>query len=326
MSPATSGSDRTAPATHGGWRTRLVAGAVRAVVRRRDWGDERALVRRARRLFGVPAPYAWLSLGGVRCEPVRADAARTAGVRGEWIVPRGPGSPPGVLLYVHGGGFVSCSPRTYRPVTAALARRTGRRVLAVDYRLAPEARFPAALDDVAAAYRWLLDTGVPAHAIAVAGDSAGGGLAIALALRARDAGWPPPACVVALSPWTDLAGRGASTRGNDGRCDMFRPENIPAFAAAYLGGAPADDPDASPVYAHLDGLPPLLLHVGARELLLDDARRVHDAVTRAGGESRLVVFEDAFHGWQLLTPWLADARASLDDAAAFVVRHLDRPA
>lgn len=303
--------------TRGGWRTRVTARAVSALIRRHDWGDERALTRRARRLFGAPAAYGWLMLRGLRREPVRADD-----VRGEWIVP--PAARPGVVLYLHGGGFVSCSPRTYRPLTAALARRTRRRVLAVDYRLAPEARFPAALDDVAAAYRWLLDTGVPAHEIAVAGDSAGGGLALALALRARDLGWPAPACVVAFSPWTDLAGTGASRHANDGRCDMFRPANIPAFAAVYLGGATPDDPAASPVRAALHGLPPLLQHVGARELLLDDARRVHDGAVAAGGESRLVVFEDAFHGWQLLAPWLRDARASVDDAADFIAGHLAR--
>lgn len=308
----------TAIDTRGGWRTRVVARAVRALVRRRDWGDAPALVRRARRLFGAPAAYGRLTLRGLRREPI--DVSGVPGVRGEWLVP--PDAQPGVVLYVHGGGFVACSPAVYRPLTAALARRTRRRVLALDYRLAPEARFPAALDDVAAAYRWLLDTGVPARAIAVAGDSAGGGLALSLALRVRDRGWPAPACVVLLSPWTDLTGSGASVRANDGRCDMFRPANIPDFAAVYLGGASPRDPAASPALAPLHDLPPLLLHVGARELLLDDARRVHDGAIAAGGTSRLVAFEDAFHGWQLLSPWLRDARASLDDAAAFVDAHL----
>ncbi|GLC28566.1 alpha/beta hydrolase [Roseisolibacter agri] len=305
------------PDTRGGWRTRAVARAVSALIRRRDWGDEHALVRRARRLFGAPAAYGQLMLRGLRREPLEAP-----GLRGEWLVPRD--TRPGVVLYVHGGGFVSCSPAVYRPLTAALARRTRQRVLALDYRLAPEARFPAALDDAAAAYRWLLDTGVPAGRIAVAGDSAGGGLALSLALRVRDAGWPAPACVVLLSPWTDLTGGGASVRANDGRCDMFRPANMPDFAAVYLGGASPRDPAASPAFAPLHGLPPLLLHVGARELLLDDARRVHDGAIAAGGTSRLVEFEDAFHGWQLLSPWLRDARASLDDVAAFIDAHLPR--
>ena len=297
------------------WQARFVDRYVRLVIRRRDWGDAPALARRARRLFGVPRAFQRVVLRGLRCERVTE-----GGVRGEWLAVPEPG--PGVLLYVHGGGYVSCSSATHRSVTTGLARLTGCRVFSADYRRAPEARFPAALDDVLATYRWLLTHGAPGERIAVAGESAGGGLVLALALHARDAGWPAPACVVAFSPWTDLAGTGASVHANDGRCAMFRPENIAAFASAYLDGAPTDDPRASPVYADLRGLPPVLLQVGSTELLLDDSRRVHERIVAGGGASRLTVYEDVVHGWQLLVPFVPEARAAVSEAADFVRGHL----
>lgn len=301
------------------WQARLLNGYARLWIRRRDWGDARALTRRARRLFGAPPVYRQLVLHGLSCERVTTEYR----VRGEWIAGRA--ATPDVLLYVHGGGYVSCSAATHRPVTAALARLVGCRVFAAEYRTAPEAPFPAALDDVLAVYRWLLAEAAPGARIAVAGDSAGGGLVLALALHARDAGWPAPACIAALSPWTDLAGTGASVRANDGRCAMFRPENIPAFAAVYLDGAPADDPRASPVHAELSRLPPLLLQVGSTELLLDDARRVHERVVAGGGSSRLTVYEDVMHDWHLLAPLLPEARVALQEVAAFLRAHLEKP-
>lgn len=282
---------------------------MRRVVRREDWGDPPALVARARRHFGAPSPYGRLALRGLPHTIVRED-----GVRGEWI---GPGGAPGaaatgVLLYVHGGGYVSCSAASHRPVTAGLARR-GVRVFSVDYRIAPEATFPAAIDDVVLAYRWLVERGAPGVPVSVAGESAGGGLVLALATLARDGGMRAPACVMALSPWTDLTGSSPSVQGNDGRCAMFRPRNMSDFATVYLGEASPTDPRASPAFANLSGLPPVLLQVGSTELLLDDARRVHDAIGRAGGESRLSVFDDTAHGWHLMTPWVPEANAALDE-------------
>jgi acetyl esterase/lipase len=229
-----------------------------------------------------------------------------------------------VLLYVHGGGYVSCSAATHRPVTAYLARLLGCRVFSADYRVAPEARFPTALDDVLSTYRWLSRHGAPGEPIAVAGESAGGGLVLALALHARDAGWSAPACVVALSPWTDLAGTGASLHENDGRDAMFRPANIPAFASVYLAGAPAEDPRASPLYGELDGLPPVLLQVGNTELLLDDARRLHERIVARGGASRLTVYDDVVHGWHLLAPFVPEAATALSEVRDFVRLHFSR--
>lgn len=299
------------------WQARVLNGYARLCLRRRDWGDAQALTRRARRLFGAPPVYRQLILLGLRCERVTT----ASGVRGEWTTT--PAPTHDVLLYVHGGGYVSCSAVTHRPITATLARLAGCRVFAADYRIAPEAPFPAALDDVVSAYRWLLTDGAPGARIAVAGDSAGGGLVLALAVHARDAGWPAPACVVALSPWTDLAGTGTSVRANDGRCALFHPGNIPAFAAVYLDGAPADDPRASPLYAELSGLPPVLMQVGSTELLLDDARRMHERVLAAGGSSRLTVYDDVVHGWHLVAPLLPEARVALREVAGFVRAHLN---
>lgn len=303
------------------WQSRAFNGYSRLAIRRRHWGDATALARRARRVFGAPP---WLQRFAVR--GLRLDVVDCAGVHGEWLTPPAwtatDTSKAGVLMYVHGGGYVSCSAATHRPLTAALATLTGRRVFSVDYRTAPEARFPAAFDDVVAAYDWLSTRGAPGAPIAIAGESAGGGLVLALAQHAKAKGWPAPACVAALSPWTDLAGTGASVETNDGRCDMFRHENIRDFAAAYLGTASADDPRASPLLGTADGLPPVLQQVGSTELLLDDARRMHERILAAGGESRLSVYEGVAHAWQLATPFVPEATAALREVAAFCAAHV----
>jgi acetyl esterase/lipase len=241
-------------------------------------------------------------------------------VRGEWLTPAAP--LPGAIFYVHGGGFVSCSSATHRPVAAAVARSSRRPVLSIDYRLAPEHPFPAASADVLAAYDRLLASGLSPRAVALAGDSAGGNLALGLALHLRDLGRPRPACVVLFSPWTDLTAAGPSAKSNDGPDVMFRYENLPDFAAVYLNGAPAGAPPASPLYADLAGLPPVLLHVGSTEILLDDARRLHTRLLAAGGSSQLDVFQDVPHCWQMLVPWVPEASASLSAAGAFLAKHL----
>jgi acetyl esterase/lipase len=257
----------------------------------------------------------WLRRRGVRIDPVRDGA-----VRGERV--SAASSDRGTLLYFHGGGYVACSPATHRPITAGLARRTRRRVFSADYRLAPEHRFPAALDDAVAIYRWLLERNVRPETLSLAGDSAGGGLVVATLLRARDEGLPLPAAAVCFSPWTDLTGSGASVHANDGRCATFRPDNFPAFARIYLGTASPMHPYASPLFADLRGLPPLLIQVSSSELLLDDSRRLHDRVIAAGGRSTLDVFDDLVHAWQMGDGLVPEARIALERVAAF----LDNPA
>jgi acetyl esterase/lipase len=289
-----------------------MAAAVRLYLRRRTWGDERALARRARRRLAALRVLGCAQ--GLRTSIV---VVRNDPVAGEWV--RAAKHGDGVILYVHGGGYVSCSAATHRPITAALARRARRRVFAVDYRRAPEHRFPAALDDTVAAYRWLLQQhGVAAHEVVLAGDSAGGGLVLAMLLRIRDEGWPMPSAAVCFSPWTDLAGSGGSVHLNEGRCAMFHGGNIGEFARAYLAERSPLDPYASPLYGNLAGLPPLLLQVGSDELLLDDARRVHEKVRAAGGRSRLDVYDGMFHGWHMFDGLVPEAGAALSDAAAFM--------
>jgi monoterpene epsilon-lactone hydrolase len=293
------------------WQARCLVIAVRMLMRRRDWGDERALTRRARRVFGAPRLLQWLRTRAVAIEPVHDER-----VRGEWIVPER--SAHGIILYLHGGGYVAGSAATDRPLTAALARLARRRVFSLDDRLAPEHRFPAALDDATGAYRWLLDTGVRPSALTLAGTSAGGGLALSTLLRIRDEGLPLPACTACFSPWTDLSGSGPSVQSNDGRCAILRAANIVAFARIYLGGCSPRTPYASPVFGDFAGLPPVLLQVASTELLLDDACQVHDKIQRAGGASKLEIVHGVFHAWHMLDGVLPEARAALHRAAAFL--------
>jgi monoterpene epsilon-lactone hydrolase len=292
-------------------RVRCFGLATRLLIRRRDWGPSKALARRARQLFGAPRPYQWVRSVGVQITQTGAEDPP-----GEWLVPHRAACH--TILYLHGGGYVSCSPATHRPITAALARLTPARVFAPAYRLAPEHPYPAALDDAERSYRWLLGRGISSQALALAGDSAGGGLALALLLRLRDDRVPLPACAVLLSPWTDLTGSGASVHENDGKCAMFRPENISAFAACYASPAAWHDPGVSPLYGRLDGLPPLHIQVGAEELLRDDAVRLHSQLQSAGGSSELVVYDGVFHGWHMLDGIVPEARRALARAGRFM--------
>ena len=294
------------------WQAQLADAYVRAVVRRRDWGSESQLVARARRVFGAPRGYRDVVLSGLRHEVV----CTGDGVRGEWICSTD--ASDHVILYVHGGGYVSCSVATHRPITAALARATGCRIFSLEYRTAPEACFPNAYSDVVAGYRWLTHA---SKFVTMIGDSAGGGLVLAVAARANSENLPVPSCIAALSPWTDLATTGDSLRTNNGRCAMFHAENIPAFAKVYLAGASKFDPRASPLYADLSRMPPTLLQAGSTEVLLDDARRFHERMIASARSSTLSIYEDVIHGWQLLAPFLPEARTAVAEIAEFVRTH-----
>jgi acetyl esterase/lipase len=301
--------------TRASWQARLTGAVIRLRIRRRNWGaDADAVARRARRVFGALGPWAERCSRGL--EVTRLDLLP---VPAERVAPAGSRDEAGVVLYLHGGGYVACSPLHHRPIIARLARATARPVVAPDYRLAPETRYPAALHDACASYRWLLDRGIAPTRIAIAGDSAGGGLTLGVLLHARDHGWPAPACAVVFSPWTDMTGALPSVRGNDGRCSMFRPENINQFASAYLGSTPPTDPYASPVLADLAGLPPLLVQVGAEELLLDDSRELVTRVKARGGDATLEIYPSGvFHCWQMLDGIVPEAREALESAARFM--------
>jgi epsilon-lactone hydrolase len=292
-------------------RGRIATRLVRVVVKRWARGDPPAVVRRARKVFGLPNFMNALHARGLEIEPVKTPA-----VRGEWIRPKVCESRDRVLLYCHGGGYVSCSSQTHRAITTALARRLRCPVLAVDYRLAPEHPFPAAVDDATAAFTWLIQSGLSPQNIAVAGDSAGGGLALATLLRLRTSGHSLPACAVGLSPWLDLTG--ADKYRNSGSCSMFQPSDISVFAKLYLDGASAESEEASPIFADLRGLPPLLTQVSSTELLFDDAVRLHEKATRCGVRSTLSVYPGLPHVWQILAGVVPEAGQALDEIADFV--------
>ncbi len=235
------------------------------------------------------------------------------GVPGEWV--HGLTPPEATLLYLHGGGYFTCSPISHRAITSAFALR-GFAVYAPDYRLAPENLFPAAVDDALATYRALIAQ-TPPERLVIAGDSAGGGLALALALAAKAENLPLPGCIILFSPWTDLACTGASLETNATRESMLYAPRMNEAAANYLGTADPKNPLASPLYGDLTGLPPTLIHVSNREILLDDSTRLATRIRAAGGKVDLTIWPNLPHVWQISQTILPEARKSLDQAASF---------
>ena len=249
---------------------------------------------------------------------VQVSPAQLGGVPGERL--EGPSSANTVLLYLHGGGYFGCSAESHRPITAFFALE-GFRVFAPDYRLAPENRFPAAVEDAVASYRAILAAGYPSQSIVVAGESAGGGLTLSLMLALRSAGVPLPAAAALFSPWTDLAATGDSIRTNTDRCAMFSGSDVAASARYYLGDTDPLNPLASPLYADLAGLPPLLIHVGADEVLRDDSTRLAERTRAAGVSVQLKIWPVVPHAWQLAPHRIPEARQSLRESAAFLRVH-----
>jgi epsilon-lactone hydrolase len=222
------------------------------------------------------------------------------------------------VLFLHGGAFIIGSPRLYRHLTWRIADAAHARVLAVDYRLAPEHPFPAALEDALAAYKWLLADGADPRRIVIMGDSAGGGLVFSLMLRLRDEGCPLPAAAVALSPWTDLALTGDSLKSNASCDPLINGDDPPLFVADYLGGADPRAPYVSPLYGNLAGLPPTMIQVGSDEVLHDDAVRMADRMRTAGCQVELEVWARMPHVWHVFVPLIPEARRAIDRIGAFV--------
>jgi monoterpene epsilon-lactone hydrolase len=287
---------------------------IRARIKRKPAGEV-ALVKFTRRVFATPAWAVRFHSREVEIEE------RQEPVKGEWIWARDGEQTSRVIYYLHGGGYVSGSPKGYRPITATLARLLKARSFALDYRLAPEFRFPAALEDAVAGYRWLISIGIEPREISIVGDSAGGGLVLALVMKLRDLGDPLPASVVSLSPWTDMAGTGESIQANSKRDPFFVPEDVERYAHLYLGEQSRQTPLASPLYGDFSGLPPLLIQAGASEMLLDDARGVHARAIAAGVSSELQIFKGVPHVWHLMTPFVPEARTALRQVAAFIERY-----
>jgi len=226
------------------------------------------------------------------------------------------------ILYLHGGGYVIGNAWNYRELTSHLARAADARALVVDYRLAPEHPFPAAVDDAVAAYRWLLGQGASPQSIVVAGDSAGGGLALATVMALRDAGDPLPAAVATLSPWVDLECSAETFTTKADLDPVVQREGVLGMAEMYLAGQDARSPLASPLHGDLSGLPPLLIHVGTRETLLDDSLRLAEQARAAGVDVTLEKVDEAPHVYQLFSSMLSEGRTSIDQIAQFIRKHV----
>ena len=226
------------------------------------------------------------------------------GVPAEWFS-REDSDASRVIIYLHGGGYSVGSIDSHRDFLSRLCSEAGCRILAVEYRLAPEHRFPTPIDDCVAAYQWLLNEGIAPERIAIGGESAGGGLTLATLLTLRDSGQPLPAAGVLLSAWLDLAASGASMRVND-PYDYLTANAMRVYAQRYVSDRDLKHPLASPVYADLHGIPPLLIQVGGAEMLLDDSLRLADRAKEAGVRVELEVWNDMIHAFQMFAPIIED--------------------
>lgn len=241
-----------------------------------------------------------------------------------WLQPEGhdPESLP-ALLFFHGGGYRVGSIISHQGFGSHLASLIPARVLLIDYRLAPENPFPAAVDDCLAAYRWMLDNGINPARIAYIGDSAGGGLVGAVLLGARDRGWPMPSAGVCLSPWVDLTNSSASHAERDELDVMFGHDDAVTAASWYLNGHDPRDPLASPLFGDLEGLPPMLVHAGDHEVLLDDATGFAAALESAGVEVDFRIWPGMIHDFQIMYPNYPEAIEGTEAIAAFVRRYVE---
>ncbi len=268
------------------------------------------LAERRQRLDGLGAQYPLPA--DVRVEPVEAN-----GVAAEWTTTPG-ADPARVILFLHGGGYISGSLRSHRHMIAQAGREAGARTLALNYRLAPEHPFPAALEDAIDGYRFLLSQGFAPQRIVMAGESAGGGLAVAALVRLRDAGAPLPACTWCSSPWVDLEMTGGTMVTKAAVDPLIQKSYLAELAAAYLNGADPRTPTASPLHADLRGLPPVLIQVGSAETLLDDAVRLAGVAGAADVRVTLQVWPDMIHAWHLFHSQLAAGRRALAEVGVFV--------
>lgn len=291
--------------------------------------DIKALMMQGRRESGAgPAPTVEelrvafdATMAGLPPVPgATVEAVDAGGVPAEWVLPE-TGPTGGVLLYLHGGGYMEGSPVTHRRLVTSLCLAGRMRGLSVDYRLAPEHPHPAAVEDALAAYRWLIGFGGAAPSeVVVAGDSAGGGLGAALLALLRDRGEPLPAGAYLLSPWTDLAATGASIRTRADVDPMLDPGGIDRTVGWYAGSRSRTDPLISPLYADLAGLPPMLIHVGDHEILLDDSVRLAERARTAGVEVELEVWPEAFHVFQMLVGMIPEADDAVERAGAWMAK------
>jgi monoterpene epsilon-lactone hydrolase len=264
----------------------------------------------------------WDAAFGECTAPVMCERVSAGGVDGEWISPANAPDDK-AILYFHGGGFRIGSVSSHRDLIAQIALASGCRVLAINYRLAPEHRFPAALDDAIAAYGWMLHRGLKSANVAFAGDSAGGNLVLAAMLALRERQLALPVSAVLMSPWTDLAATGASYVSRAEADPIHQRPMILALAKNYLGGqGDPYNPLVSPLYADLGGLPPILIQVGDRETVLDDSVMFADMARAAGIDVTLEVWDGMIHVFQMFGAELPEAYQAIASIAGFLNRHL----
>ena len=279
-----------------------------------DWSEHASIVKfreqcekGASRFGKIPA--------GIEVTSVKID-----NISGEWILPSN-ASKSKVIFFVHGGGYVSGSCSDHRIHVTKFVKGSNVGALLHEYRLAPEHSYPAALEDSISAYQWLMAQGVSPSHIVFAGDSAGGGLCLALLLALRDKKIPMPAAAVALSPWTDLKCAGESYQTNAKKC--LSPEGTwTAFSKHYVGKNDPGLPYISPLYGDLHGLPPLLIHVGGDEILLDDSIRFAEKAKKAGVDVTLKVGEGMFHCFPVCAPLFPEATQAMEEICDFIKKHL----
>jgi acetyl esterase/lipase len=268
-------------------------------------------IKTARKLFEL---FATIFIAHPRC---KHEEIITRGVKGEKLLPKN-GVEKRMILYLHGGAYVSGSPRTHRSLVSEIAWRAKAYALVPEYRLAPEHPHPAALDDVLKVYLWILEQGYAPSKVVVMGDSAGGGLAIALLQVLKKKGIPLPACAACLSPWTDLSCSGLSMKTNRKKDPMAKWELCLIRARKYAGDLDLKTPSLSPLFGDLSGLPPLLLQVGREEILLDDSTRLAENAKEAGTPVKLEIWENVIHVWHFLYRTLTQGQKAIESIALFV--------
>lgn len=242
------------------------------------------------------------------------------GISAEWV--SGKNVPADkIILYLHGGGYNTCSANTHRELSAHISIESCAKVLLLNYRLAPENPFPAALKDTISAYRWLIHNGYSNDNIALAGDSAGGGLCLAASISLRDQGEPAPSSIACISPWTDLKMSGGSINTHARIDPMLNHDVLQVMASSYIGNNDPRSPLISPVYANLKGLSPLLCQVGSAEILLDDSIRIIERAKNAGVDATLQIYDQMWHVWHLAVRLLPEAQKAVRDFGSFIKNH-----
>lgn len=247
---------------------------------------------------------------------LRVETIDAGGVKAERITPPG-ADPERVIQYLHGGGYVIGSPNTHRSLAGELARAAGTSALVLDYRLAPENPYPAAVEDSVTAYRWLLASGHAPENIVLGGDSAGGGLVVATLLALKERNVPMPAAGICISPWCDMTGSGESVTARAALDPMTSADLLGRMAAHYLNGIDPRTPGVSPIFGDLKGLPPLLIQVGEREILFSDSETLAKRAEAAGVDVTLEEWKDMVHVWHAFHPFLTEGRDAIEKAGAF---------